>query len=113
LEKRATSAIPSEYKEFSKLFEEELGLDALPKHQLWDHEIKLEEGKTLGFLLIYLMSEKELQEMKTYIDVNLKKEFIRESKSPARFPVMFVLKKNRKLRLCVDFRKLNDITIKN
>jgi hypothetical protein len=33
LEKRATPAIPVKYKEFEKLFQEELGLDALPKHQ--------------------------------------------------------------------------------
>jgi hypothetical protein len=32
LEKRATPVIPQEYKEFAKLFEEELGLEALPKH---------------------------------------------------------------------------------
>jgi hypothetical protein len=49
------------------------------------------------------MSEKELQELKTYINVNIKKGFIRKSKSPARFLVMFVPKKNRKLQLCVDF----------
>jgi hypothetical protein len=59
------------------------------------------------------MSEKELQELKAYIDKNIKKGFIRPSESPAGFPVMFVPKKNGKLRLCVDFRKLNDITIKN
>jgi hypothetical protein len=97
LEKRATPAIPVAYKEFEKLFQEELGLDALPKHQLWDHEIILEEGKTPGFQLIYGMSEKELQELKTYIDVNVKKGFIRKSELPAGFPVMFVPKKNGKL----------------
>jgi hypothetical protein len=59
------------------------------------------------------MSEKELQELKAYIDKNIKKGFIRLSKSPAGYPVMFVPKKNRKLQLCVDFQKLNDITIKN
>jgi hypothetical protein len=59
------------------------------------------------------MSEKELQELKAYINKNIKKGFIRPSESPARYPVMFVPKKNRKLRLCVDFQKLNDITIKN
>jgi hypothetical protein len=48
-----------------------------------------------------------------YINVNIKKGFIRPSKSPARFPVMFVPKKNRKLQLCMDFRRLNKITIKN
>jgi hypothetical protein len=59
------------------------------------------------------MSEKELQELKTYINVNIKKGFIRLSESPAGFPVMFIPKKNGKLRLCVDFRRLNEITIKN
>jgi transposase InsO family protein len=113
LEKRATPVIPQEYKEFAKLFEEELGLEALPKHQPWDHEIVLEEGKTPGFQPIYGMSEKELQELKEYIDKNIKKGFIRKSESPAGFPVMFVPKKNGKLRLCVDFRRLNEITIKN
>jgi hypothetical protein len=59
------------------------------------------------------MSEIELQELKAYINKNIKKGFIRLSKSPARYPVMFVPKKNGKLQLCVDFWKLNDITIKN
>jgi len=113
LEKRVTPDIPQEYAEFRKLFEEELGKEALPKHQPWDHEIKLEEGKKPGFQPIYGMSEKELQELRTYIDVNIKKGFIRPSESPAGFPVMFVPKKNGKLRLCVDFRRLNEITIKN
>jgi hypothetical protein len=59
------------------------------------------------------MSEKELQELKTYINVNVKKGFIRKSESPTRFPVIFIPKKNRKLQLCVNFQKLNNITIKN
>jgi hypothetical protein len=49
------------------------------------------------------MSEKELQELKTYIDVNVKKGFIRKSELPAGFLVIFVPKKNRKLQLCVNF----------
>jgi hypothetical protein len=59
------------------------------------------------------MSKKELQELKAYINKNIKKGFIRPSKSPARYPVIFIPKKNRKLQLCVDFQKLNNITIKN
>jgi hypothetical protein len=55
----------------------------------------------------------ELQELKAYINKNIKKGFIRPSELPAGYPVMFIPKKNRKLRLCVNFRKLNDITIKN
>jgi hypothetical protein len=43
----------------------------------------------------------------------LQKGFIRRSESPAGYLVLFVLKKNGKLRLCIDYWKLNDITIKN
>jgi hypothetical protein len=59
------------------------------------------------------MSEKELALIREYININIKKKFIRPSESPAGYPIIFVPKKNRKLRLCVDYRKLNDITIKN
>jgi transposase InsO family protein len=113
LEKRATPVIPREYEEFRKLFEEELGPEALPKHQKWDHEIKLEPGKEPGFQPIYKLSEKELEALREYIDKMLQKGFIRRSESPAGYPVLFVPKKNGKLRPCIDYRKLNDITIKN
>jgi hypothetical protein len=59
------------------------------------------------------MLEKELEEIRTYINVNIKKGFIRLIKLLARYLVIFIPKKNRKLRLCVNYRKLNDITIKN
>ena len=113
LEKRVTPDIPDQYIEFKKLFQEELGPAALPKHQTWDHEIKLEPGKKPGFQPIYPMSERELEELRNYIKTMLAKGFIRESESPAGFPVLFVPKKNGKLRPCIDYRKLNDITIKN
>jgi hypothetical protein len=43
----------------------------------------------------------------------LQKGFIRRSKSPAGYPVLFVPKKNRKLQPCINYQKLNNITIKN
>jgi len=43
----------------------------------------------------------------------MKKGFIQPLKSPAGYPILFVLKKDGSLRLYVDYRKLNEITIKN
>ena len=51
--------------------------------------------------------------MKEYIDENLKKGYIQPSQSPAGYPIFFVPKPNGKLRPCIDYRQLNEITIKN
>jgi hypothetical protein len=51
--------------------------------------------------------------LRKYIDENLAKGYIRTSKSLARYSILFVPKKNEKLRIYVDYRKLNEITIKN
>jgi hypothetical protein len=51
--------------------------------------------------------------LRKYIDENLAKGYIRASKSLARYPILFVLKKDGKLRIYVDYRKLNEMTIKN
>jgi hypothetical protein len=59
------------------------------------------------------MSETELKALKEYIDEMLGKGFIRASKSPIGAPVLFARKKDGTLRMCIDFRALNRVTIKN
>ena len=59
------------------------------------------------------MLKKELRELRKYINESLKKGFIRKSKSFAGYLVIFVPKKNKSLRPYIDYRKLNNITIKN
>ena len=59
------------------------------------------------------MSEADLGMLREYIDENLKKGFIRLLSSLAGSPVLFVSKKDRKKRLCIDYRKLNTIIIKD
>jgi transposase InsO family protein len=104
--------VPDEYSEFRHLFEEQQQ-ETLPQHQEWDHEIVLEEGKKPKHGPIYRLSVSELEALKEYLDENLRKGFIQPSTSPAGYPILFVPKKDGKLRLCVDYRGLNAITVKN
>jgi hypothetical protein len=52
---------------------------------------------------MYPLSPKELIALKEFLEKNLAKGFIQESKSPASAPILFALKKNGSLRLCVDY----------
>jgi hypothetical protein len=61
----------------------------------------------------YRMSLSELTELKIQLQELLDKEYIRPSVSPWGAPVLFVKKKDRILRLCIDYRQLNKMTVKN
>ena len=65
------------------------------------------------FELIYMLLNKKLKVLRKYLKINKKKEFIRKLKSSTEYSIFFSFKKNEKLRLCVDYRKLNEIFIKN
>ncbi|KAI7411517.1 hypothetical protein KC336_g12012 [Hortaea werneckii] len=113
-EAKTKLAIPPEYQDFKALFEEESDQDALPKHQPWDHEIKLQPGKEPRKEGVRPMSAEKAEVLRKYIDDNLRKGLIRQSESPAGYPILFVPKANGKeYRLCVDYRGLNEITVKN
>lgn len=103
--------VPTEYLPFAKLFKEQN--DELPERTDYDHRIPLEPGSKPPFGPVYGMSQDELKSLKTYIDDMLKRGFIRKSESPAGSPVLYADKKDGGLRLCVDYRGLNNITIKN
>jgi hypothetical protein len=55
----------------------------------------------------------ELEVLRTYIDKNLASGFIQHLKSPASAPIFFVKKKHGSLRLVVDYRGLNKVTVRN
>ncbi|GBG60361.1 hypothetical protein CBR_g4319 [Chara braunii] len=77
------------------------------------HEIILEDGAVPPRICIYRISEEELEVLRTQLDDIIDKGWIRPSCSPYGAPVLFVRKKNKELRLCIDYRKLNAETIKN
>lgn len=85
----------------------------LPPARAVDHRIELEPGTSPPFKATYRMSPLELDELRTQLEDLLAKGFIQPSKSPFGSPVLFVRKKDGSLRLCMDYRSLNKITIKN
>lgn len=101
------------YREFMGLFDEELTELALPKHQSWDHKIELKPGSEPVPGPVYELSADDLGTLRANLDKDLAKGFIRESKSSARYPVLFAPKKEGPRRQCIDYRKLNDMTIKD
>jgi len=104
--------IPKEYHDFLPLFSEALA-KKLPPHRSYDHKIPLREGFTHPFGPLYSLSKTELETLKEWLEGNLSKEFIRASSLPTASPILFVKKNDGTLRLCVDYRGLNEGTIKN
>ena len=78
-----------------------------------DHFINLLDNKQPPYGPIYNLGPVELETLKTYIKANLASGFIRSSKSPTGTLILFVQKKDGSLRLCINYRGLNNLTIKN
>ena len=69
--------LPSEYQDFENLFKEKEGEVALPKYKLWDHEISIEDSKTLNhYRGLIPLFKKEEDFLKDYIEKYLAKGFI-------------------------------------
>ncbi|GBG77112.1 hypothetical protein CBR_g23437 [Chara braunii] len=77
------------------------------------HRIEIEPGSRTPKGAVYRMSPKELEELRKQLDELLEKGWIRPSSSPFGAPVLFVPKKEGELLMCIDYRGLNAITIKN
>jgi hypothetical protein len=75
--------------------------------------IELKPGTTPIYKTPYRMATPELAKLKEHIKELLEKGFIRPSSSPWGAPVIFVPKKFGTQRLCVDYRALNKVTVKN
>ena len=97
--------------EFLDVFPDDLpGLP--PKRQI-EFSIELMPGTIPISKAPYRMAPAELAELKSQLQEMLGKGFIRPSVSPWGAPVLFVKKKDGSMRLCIDYRQLNHVTIKN
>ena len=85
----------------------------LPPEREVEFAIELERGTAPISKAPYRMAPAELAELKKQLEELLEKGYIRPSVSPWGSPVLFVKKKDGSMRLCIDYRQLNKVTIKN
>ena len=105
--------VPSEFRQHLEIMGKEIA-EKLPEHRPYDCKIELKEGETAPWGPIYPLSKVELTTLREWIKEMLRNGKIRRSTSPAGSPILFVPKPHgRGLRLCVDYRALNRITIPN
>ncbi|KAA0048134.1 ty3-gypsy retrotransposon protein [Cucumis melo var. makuwa] len=98
-------------REYPDVFPDEL--PGLPPPKEVDFAIELEPGTAPISRAPYRMAPAELKELKVQLWELLDKGFIRPSVSPWGAPVLFVKKKDGSMRLCIDYRELNKVTVKN
>ena len=81
--------------------------------KVWDHTIDVKEGFVPRKRKVYLLLREKREEVRNFIKKQLKKGYIRLSKSPQMVPVFFVGKKDGKMRIVQDYQYLNEWTVKS
>ncbi|KAL0186621.1 hypothetical protein M9458_018291, partial [Cirrhinus mrigala] len=105
-------AIPVQYRDLAEVFSKRSAA-RLPPHRPYDLAIDLVPGAVPPRGHLYSLSAQEQLAMEEYVVEGLRSGTIRPSSSPAAAGFFFVKKKDGGLRPCVDYRGLNQITVKN
>jgi hypothetical protein len=108
---KSTQKIFEKYKDFANVFDK-MKTNELSKHDSQNHEINT-KSKISSFESIYNLFVIELEVLKKYLDEFLIKEFIVSSFSSTKISILFVKKSKNDLKLCVNYKELNAIMIKN
>jgi hypothetical protein len=108
---KSLQKIFEKYKDFANVFDK-IKANELSKHDSQNHEINT-KSKMSSFESTYNLFIIELEILKKYLDEFLIKEFIVSSFLSTKISILFVKKSRNDLKLCVNYKKLNAITIKN
>jgi len=104
--------VPQKFLRWRKVFGK-MELERMPTRKIWDHAIDLKEMFKPQKGRIYPLFKDEREEVQKFVDDQLRKGYIRPSKSPQTSPVFFVGKKDGKKRMVMDYHSLNKQTVKN
>ena len=97
--------------DFGDVFPEEVPAGLPPLRDI-EHQIDLIPGATLPNRALYRTNSEETKEIQRQVQELLDKGYIHVSLSPSAIPVILVPKKDGTWRMCVDFRAINNITIR-
>ena len=98
--------IPEKFLKWRKVFGK-IELERIPMRKIWDHAIDLKEMFVPQKGRIYLLSKDKREEVQNFVEDQLRKEYIRPTKSPQISPVFFIGKKDRKKRIVMFFGMTN------
>ena len=98
-------------RDFSDVFPEDL--PGIPPIRQVEFRIDLIPGAAPVAKAPYRLAPSEMQELSSQLQELLSKGFIRPSSSPWGAPILFVKKKDGSMRMCIDYRELNKLTVKN
>ena len=111
LEEEARRLVPKQFHKWIKVFGKKAS-ERMPTRKMWDHTIELKERFVLRKGKVYPLSREERGEVHKFINEQLRKDYIRPSKSPQMAPVFCMGKKDGKKRMVQDYQYLNEWTVK-
>ena len=108
--RKTEEMVPRQFHKYLKVFEKK-ELERMLMRKAWDHAIDLREGFMPKKGKIYPLSRVKREEVQEFVKDQLRKGYIRPSKSLQTSPVFFVPKKDGKKRMVQDYQYLNSWTI--
>jgi len=105
-EETLKNLVPKRFWKWRKVFGKKKS-ERMPVQKAWDHAIELKEGFMPKKEKVYSLLREEREKVQAFIEDQLRKGYIRPSKSPQTSPVHFVAKKDSKRRIVQDYRHIN------